>query len=106
MSAVHNFRHPEFRERVTEVILETLAAFPETQRNIFVWKHYRGYQPKQIAEILRWNRSEVEATLDAINSILYQRTRSLLAGDRGAETDLPAGVTLPEADLSPSFSAR
>jgi DNA-directed RNA polymerase specialized sigma24 family protein len=109
MSAVHHFKQPEFRERVTEAILETLAAWPETHRNIFVWKHYRGYSPKQIAEILRWSCSDVEATLDAMNSVLYQRTRSLLAEDRrlGAETDLPAAVTLPGADLSPSlFSDR
>jgi DNA-directed RNA polymerase specialized sigma24 family protein len=103
--AIHNFRQPEFRERVTETILEMLAALPETQRNIFVWNHYRGYQPTQIAEIVRCSRSQVEATLDAISSTLYERTRSLLAEDRelNAETNLPAGVTLPEADLSPSL---
>ncbi len=81
MTAIHNFRHPEFRERVTEAILGMLTQLPETQRSIFVWNHYRGYPAKEIAEILRCSPSEVEATLEAINSILYQRTRSLLEED-------------------------
>jgi DNA-directed RNA polymerase specialized sigma24 family protein len=92
MIAVHNFTQSEFRERVSEAILEMLAHLPGTQRNIFVWSHYRGYQPKQIAKILRCGASEVEASLDAINAILYQRTRTLLKQDlqRDSETGLPA----------------
>ncbi|PYV42733.1 MAG: hypothetical protein DMG06_13035 [Acidobacteria bacterium] len=77
MIAVHNFRQSEFREKVTEAILEMLTHLPETHRNIFIWNHYRGYPPKQIAEFLRSSSSEVEATLAAVNSILYQRTRRL-----------------------------
>ena len=92
MIAVHNFRQSEFRERVTEAILEMLTHLPETQRNIFAWNHYRGYPPKQIAEILRCNPCEVEVTLDAINTILYQRTRTLLEEDsqRDSEMNLSA----------------
>jgi DNA-directed RNA polymerase specialized sigma24 family protein len=80
MIPVHNFRESELREKATVAILEMLADLPETQRNIFVWNHYCGYQPKQIAEMLRWSPPEVEAALDATNSMLYQRTRSLLVG--------------------------
>jgi hypothetical protein len=107
MIADRNFRQSEFRERVTEAILEMLAALPESQRNIFIWNHYRNYQPKQIAEILRCSPSEVEATLDAINSILYQRTRSLLEEDPqlDREANLPAGVSQQEAELSTSQDA-
>lgn len=93
MTDVHNFRQPEFRERVTEAILEMLGDFPETQRNIFIWNHYRGCQPKQIAEILKCSPSEVEATLDAISSILRQRTRSLLEEDLQCNLS-PKGVDI------------
>ena len=81
MIAAHNFRQSEFRERITEAILEMLMRLPETQRNIFIGNHYCGYQPKQIAETLRCSSSEVETTLDAINALLYQRTRSLIEED-------------------------
>jgi len=93
MIAVHNFRHSEFREKITSAILEMLTRLPQTQRNIFVWNHYRGYQPKQIAEILGCGAPEVEATLEAINAILYQRARTLLLEEdsqSNLEMDLPA----------------
>jgi hypothetical protein len=79
MIALHDFKYAGFREKVTEVILETLAHLPETHRNIFVWNHYRGCSVKQIAEILDWKSPEIEAALDAISSTLYQRTWGLLA---------------------------
>jgi Sigma-70, region 4 len=85
---IHNFRHREFRERVTESILEMLTHLPESQRNIFVWSHYRGYPARRIAEILRCSPSEVEAALDAINSILYQKTHSLLEEDLAHGRDI------------------
>jgi hypothetical protein len=93
MLAVHNFRQSEFRERVTAAILEMLARLPETHRNIFVWNHYRGYAPKQIAGILRCSPSEIEVTLGAINAILYQRTRTLLEDPQSnSETHLPVST--------------
>jgi Sigma-70, region 4 len=98
MIAVHNFRQAEFRERVTGAIVEMLADLPETQRKTFIWNHYRGYQPKQIAEILRCSPPEIEATLDAINSILYQRTHSLLVED----PQLEAGMDPPAASSQQS----
>jgi DNA-directed RNA polymerase specialized sigma24 family protein len=79
MIAVRHLTQSEFRERATAAILRMLADLPDIQRNIFVWNHYCGYQPKQIAEILKCSPQEVEATLNLINSTLYQRTRSLLA---------------------------
>jgi hypothetical protein len=92
MFADRNFRQSEFREKVTGAILEMLADLPETLRNTFIWSHYRGYRSKQIADILRCSPSEVEATLAALNSILYQRTHSLLVEDPqlDAEMELPA----------------
>jgi hypothetical protein len=81
MIAIQTFRDPEFRERLTEVILEVLAQLPETHRNIFVWNRYRGYQPGHLAEMLGWSSAEVEATLGEIQLILCRRTRALLAAD-------------------------
>jgi len=79
MIAFHNFKCPEFREKATQVILETLTDLPETHRSIFIWNRYRGCLVKQIAEMLDWKSPEIEAALDAISSTLYQRTRWLLA---------------------------
>ena len=79
MSSVRKFRHVEFRERVTDAILETLAQLPEADRNIFVWSHYLGYQIGQIADVLGWSSQSVEGRLSSINSILYQKARDLLA---------------------------
>jgi len=96
--AAYKFRHPEFRERVTGAILEMLAHLPEIDRNIFIWKHYRGYHVKQIAEILRCSPPEIEATLGAVNSILYQITRAQLAENPQLDTEinLPSHGTLQE----------
>lgn len=81
MRSVPNFRQPEFRERVTQAILGLLTQMPEPERNIFVWTHYRGYSPKQTAELAKCSVSEVEAALHKINSTLYRRTRSLIEQD-------------------------
>ena len=80
----NNFKHPQFRKKVTQTILEMLACLPEAQRNIFIWNHYRRCSVEQIAEMLAWSSSEVEATLDRINSLLAQRTRSLIKEDPAA----------------------
>jgi hypothetical protein len=102
MTAIHNFRQTEFREKVTGAILEMLADLPETQRITFILNHYRGYQPKQIADLLRCSPSEIEAALDAINSILSQRTHSLRAEDTtlDAEAELSAN-SLREIEVTP-----
>ena len=81
MVAGHKFRDPEFRQKVTHSISEMLAHLVEAHRKIFIWSHYRGYKIELTAEILGWGPAEVETTLSAINSILYQKIRSLLADD-------------------------
>ena len=81
MITVHDSENTEFRERATQIVLETLARLPETLRNIFVWSHYRGCSVNQIAEMLDWRSPEIEAALDAISSTLYRRTRRLLVQD-------------------------
>src|SRR5262249_8701663 len=86
----NNFKHPQFRKKVTHTILEMLACLPETQRNIFIWNHYRRRSVEQIAEMLAWISAEAEATLDRINSLLAQRTRSLIKED----PRLDAGIDL------------
>lgn len=98
MRTVQNFGHTEFRQKVTEIILDMLARLSEGQRNIFIWNHYCGYQLERIAEILKIAPSEVETTLAMINSILYQKTRALLGGDSqvDTETGLCRGVTSEE----------
>ena len=106
MLAVHNSKHTEFRQKVTEVILEVLARLPEDPRNIFIWNRYCGYQPPQIAEILRYTPLEVETTLAMINSILYERTRALLTDPQlVTETSLCGGVTPQEVECSPLASS-
>jgi hypothetical protein len=92
MIVVDSFRQSEFRKRVTKAIkaiLEILQHLPESQRRIFVWNRYRGYQPKQIAEMLRCDPSEIEVILDTIDEILYQRTRTLL--EEGLQSDPEMG---------------
>ena len=86
MATARDFRYVEFREMVTQVILKVLARLPERQRNIFIWNHYCGYPLRQIAEILRCAPVDVEATLDTVNSALYQEMRALLAG--GPQLDI------------------
>jgi len=90
----HNLRYAEFREKVAETILDALAQLPETQRNIFVWSHYRGYHLEQIAGILRCSPSEVQTTLGLISSILRQRTRVLLAENPPVDTETKVSATL------------
>ena len=80
--------------------MKILQHLPETQRNIFVWNHYRGYPPKLIAEILRCNPSEIEVTLDVIIALLYQRTRTLLEEDRPRDSEM----YLPSANFKNSLA--
>jgi DNA-directed RNA polymerase specialized sigma24 family protein len=98
MVADHRFRDPEFRQKVTDGILEMLAGLAEAHMKIFIWNHYRGYQTERIAEILRCSPAEVETTLGAINSILYHKIRGLLAEDPqlDAERNLHGRVMLKE----------
>jgi sigma-70-like protein len=69
MVADHKFRHPEFRKKVTDCILEMLAQLAEADRNIFVWSHYHGCQVELIAEVLGRSSTEVETRLGAISRL-------------------------------------
>jgi hypothetical protein len=88
MITVHYCGSVEFREKATQIVLETLACLPETLRKIFVWSHYRGCSVNQIAGMLDWRAPEIEAALYAISSTLYQRTRGLLVQDSGVPDTL------------------
>jgi Sigma-70, region 4 len=104
MNAGRKFRQLEFRERVTDAILETLAQLPEAHRNIFIWSHYLGYGAGKIAEILGWSSPSVETTLVGINSILYQKVRALLAENPQPDREISlAGDVMPlqEAECHP-----
>ena len=105
MNPVRKFRQLEFRERVIDAILGMLEHLPETDRNIFVWSHYRGYQAGQIAEILGWRSATVEAALGGVNSMLYQKALALLAEDPRLDTETRplAGVTPKAAERHPLF---
>src|SRR5262249_47359572 len=108
MSSVRKFRQLEFRERVTDAILETLEQLPEADRNIFIWSHYFGYQTGKIAEILGWSSTSVEGRLSDINSILYQKARASLAEDPqvNKEAGLLGDATPQEADHHPRLPER
>ena len=86
MITVHYCEGAEFREKATQIVLETLACLPETLRKIFVWSHYRGCSVNQIAGMLDWRAPEIEAALYAISSTLYRRTRGLLVQDSGVHS--------------------
>jgi DNA-directed RNA polymerase specialized sigma24 family protein len=80
--AIHNFRQAEFRERVTGAVLEMLADLPEAQRMMTsISNRHRGYQPKQIADILGGSLSEREAR-DADAGVACRGRASSLAKDR------------------------
>jgi hypothetical protein len=92
----HNFNQSGLREKVTDAVMEMLAHLSETERNIFVWNHYRSYTPKQIAEILKYSLREVEVVLDEINAKLYQRARSLVDHDPQREPSTDGRLSVPK----------
>jgi sigma-70-like protein len=101
MIAAHCFRQAEFREQLTEVIIQLLAHLPEAQRNIFIWNRYRGYPLERIADMLGRDLSEVETIVTRINSILYQRAGALLDRDlRFDSDDNPSGAAPQENEYS------
>ena len=85
MNQPDNFKSVAFREKLTEVVLETLASVPEIPKSIFVWNHYCGCSVQQIAERLDRRSAEIEATLDAIDRVLRQRIRQLVSQDRATD---------------------
>ena len=94
MTGVKKLAQPEFREKVTSSILELLSHLPEMHKNVFIWKHYRGWRVEEIAAALKCSRAEVENILRQINSLLFQRTGALLT--KAVQLDEPsAGESNP-----------
>jgi len=88
MSPAHSFKQPAFREKMAQVILQVLGNLPELNRNAFVWNHYYGKTPHQIAEILRCTPSEIEVMLKSIDSMLYSKIQALHAEGSHHDTKL------------------
>jgi DNA-directed RNA polymerase specialized sigma24 family protein len=78
MIAVRNFMQPEVREKMTVSILNTLSRLPETEKNIFIWKHYSGWPVERIASVLNCSTTEVDRTLRTVNALLSQQAETLL----------------------------
>lgn len=78
MIAVRKLVQPEVREKITATILDTLAQLPETEKNVFIWKHYCGWPVEKIAGVLKCSIAEVDRTLRAINVLLSQQAGALL----------------------------
>ena len=78
MIAVRKLMQPEIREKMTVSILDTLSQLPETDKKIFVWKHYCGWPVEKIAGALKCSIAEVDRTLRTINALLSQQAGTLL----------------------------
>ena len=78
MIAVRKLMQPEIREKMTVSILDTLSQLPETEKKVFVWKHYCGWPVEKIAGVLKCSISEVDRTLRSVNALLSQHAGSLL----------------------------
>lgn len=78
MIAVRKLMEPEIREQVTATILDTLSRLPETEKKVFIWKHYCGWPVEKIASALKCSITEVDRTLRATNALLSQQTGTLL----------------------------
>lgn len=79
MFAARKPMQPEIRDKMTASILETLSRLPETEKNMFIWKHYWGWPVDKIAGALKCSIAEVDRTLRTVNSIIAQRAGALLA---------------------------
>ena len=78
MIAVRKLMQPDVREKMTASILETLSRLPETEKNMFVWKHYCGWPVEKIAGALKCSIAEVDRTLRTVNALLSQQAGTLL----------------------------
>jgi DNA-directed RNA polymerase specialized sigma24 family protein len=79
MLAYQKMAEPQFRELITTSILDVLSQLPESHKNIFIWKHYRGLCVEDIASNLKCSSSDVEMALQQVNSALLQKAGALLA---------------------------
>ncbi len=78
MIAVRKLMQPEIREKMTVSILDTLSRLPETEKKMFIWKHYCGWTVERIAGVLKCSITEVDRTLRTINALLSQQAGNLL----------------------------
>ena len=78
MIAVRKLMQPEIREKMTVSILDTLSRLPETEKNMFIWKHYCGWTVERIAGVLKCSITEVDRTLRTINALISQQAGTLL----------------------------
>ena len=78
MIAVRKLMQPEIREQMTASILDTLSRLPETEKKVFIWKHYRGWPVEKIAGVLKCSITEVDRTLRVTNALLSQQAGTLL----------------------------
>ena len=78
MIAVRKLMQPEIREKMTASILDTLSRLPETEKKMFIWKHYCGWTVERIAGVLKCSITEVDRTLRTINALLSQQAGNLL----------------------------
>ena len=79
MEAKNKMTKPEVRRLITASILDLLAHLPESQRNIFIMKHYQGVPEQEIANQYNCSRNEVEDALRQVDFTLIRRAGALLA---------------------------
>ena len=79
MIAVRNLMRPEVRQKMTASILDTLARLPDTEKQIFIWKHYCGWPVEKIAGTLKCSVTEVDSTLRATNTLLSEQVGTMLS---------------------------
>jgi len=79
METRNKIAKPEVRKLITASILDLLEHLPESQRDIFILRHYRGVPEEEIANQYKCSRIEVEAALRQVNFTLIQRAGALLA---------------------------
>jgi RNA polymerase sigma factor (sigma-70 family) len=60
------------REQLYSGILQSLEELPDSLRRIFVLRHYRGYQPSEIARLLELNEDEIPTLLKRAEQHLYR----------------------------------
>ena len=79
MEVKNNITKPEVRNLITASILDLLEHLPESQRNIFILKHYQGVPEQEIANQYKCSKVEVEDALRQVDFTLVRRAGALLA---------------------------
>ena len=71
------------RERLSRVILQTIASWPEEERGVFVRSHYRGLGTKEIAVGLGINNEKVGSILEECDRKLRAALRQFRSREEG-----------------------